>query len=135
MAVFVDTSLFVAVSNKSDKNHARAKLLFEQTLRGEYGVIFTSDYVVDEAVTTTLSRTRDYHIAINTGSFIIDSMRIEKMFTGTEDFLAGWRNFQKFKKKPLSFTDCISLAHMTNRGIEKIMSFNSDFDGLTTRIY
>ena len=132
--MFVDTSLFVAVSNKSDKNHARAKFLLEKALQGEYGVLFTSDYVVDEAITTALVRTHNYQIAVNTGSFIMDSMRIEKIFTGSDDFLTGWSNFRKFKRKPLSFTDCISLALTAKRGIERMMSFDSDFDGLIERV-
>ena len=134
MSVFIDTSLFVAVSNKRDRNHSRAKFLFEGALKGEFGLIFTCDYVIDEAVTTALVRTHDYRIALNTGSFIIDSARIEKIFTGQDSFTAGWLKFKKFKNKPLSFTDCISLAHMERRGIDRIISFDSKFDGLITRI-
>jgi hypothetical protein len=33
--------------------------------RAEFGIIHTSDYVVDEAVTTALARTRNHQIAIN----------------------------------------------------------------------
>jgi len=135
LAVFLDTGLFVAVNNKSDKNHGRATLLLEKALKGEYGILFTSDYVIDEAVTTALARTHDYQIAFNTGSSIIESMSIEKAFTGPGEFLLGWQKFQKFKRKPLSFTDCVSLAHMDKRGIERIISFDSEFDGLTTRLY
>jgi len=58
--VFLETGLFVAVNNKSDKNHTRARSLLEKALKGEYGVLFTSDYVIDEAVTTALARTHDY---------------------------------------------------------------------------
>ncbi len=135
MAVFIDTSVFVAARNKSDVNHARASALVEKALRGEYGVVYTSDYVVDEAITTALARTHDYQIAINTGRFMIESPRIEKVYTGPDEFVMAWERFQKLRRRPMSFTDCVSLAHMEKRGVERVMSFDSEFDGLTTRIH
>jgi hypothetical protein len=65
-----------------------------QALQGRYGVVFTSDYVIDEAITTALARTHDFHIAFNTGSYVIDSPRIQKIFTGPEEFNSGWKRFQ-----------------------------------------
>lgn len=135
MAVFVDTGIFVAVRNKRDKNHPRARQLMEKALRGEYGGIYTSDYIADEAITTALARTRSHQIAINTGRYIIESPRIEKMFVTTEDFQMAWQKFQRLKQKLLSFTDCTSLLLMERHGIQRMMSFDSDFDGLVTRIY
>ena len=39
---------------------ARATELFEEALRGKFGVVYTSDYVIDEAITTALFRTRNF---------------------------------------------------------------------------
>jgi len=39
MAVFVDTGIFVAVRNKKDRNHRRAKELMRSALRAEFGII------------------------------------------------------------------------------------------------
>ena len=134
MAIFLDTGVFVAARNSRDRNHTRASALFEQALKGEFGVVYTSDYVVDEAVTTALFRTRDFGLAVNVGRLALDSPRIEKLFTGSEEFSEAWEKFQKLGKKPMSFTDCVSLAHIEKHGVGKIMSFDSEFDGLTTRI-
>ena len=134
MAVFIDTGVFVAANNKSDKNHARAIELMKQALEGKFGETFTSDYVIDESITTALARTRDHRIATSTGSFIIESPRIQKIYTNIGDFETAWAKFQKLGKKPMSFTDCISLAHIDKRKIERIMSFDSEFDGLIARI-
>jgi predicted nucleic acid-binding protein len=132
--VFIDTSVFVAANNKSDKNHARAIELMKQALEGKFGETFTSDYVIDESITTALARTRDHRIAISTGTFIIESPRIQKIYTNSSDFETAWAKFQKLGRKPMSFTDCVSLSHIDKRKIERIMSFDSDFDGLVTRI-
>lgn len=134
MAVFIDTGVFVAANNKSDKNHVRATELMKQALEGRFGEIFTSDYVIDESITTALARTRDHRIAISTGSFIIESPRIQKIYANESDFETAWAKFQKLGKKSMSFTDCISLSHIDKRKIERIMSFDSEFDGLVPRI-
>jgi predicted nucleic acid-binding protein len=134
MAVFVDTGVFVAVRNRKDRNHQRAKDLMRSALRAEYGIIHTSDYVVDEAITTALSRTRNHQIAVNTGTYILSSPRIETLPISQEDFKLAWSKFQTMRDKFLSFTDCTSLAIMEKRGIERIMSFDSEFDGLVERV-
>jgi predicted nucleic acid-binding protein len=135
MGVFVDTGVFVAVRNKNDKNHQIAKALMRRALKAEFGIVYTSDYVVDEAITTALARTRNHQIAVNTGRYILDSERIEKLPVSREDFNLAWSKFQTLKDRLLSFTDCASLALMERRGIERIMSFDSDFDGLAYRLH
>jgi len=134
MAVFVDTGIFVAVRNKKDRNHQRAKDLMRSALRAEFGIIHTSDYVVDEAVTTALARTRNHQIAVNTGRYILSSARIEMLPILQEDFDLAWSKFQTIRDRFLSFTDCTSLALMERRGIQRIMSFDSGFDGLADRV-
>lgn len=121
--------------NKRDKNHDRAKQLIEGALRGEYGRIYTSDYVADEAITTALARTHNHQIAVNTGRYVIESPRIEKIHINEEQFQLAWQKFQRLKQKPMSFTDCTSLALMEKHGIARLMSFDSEFDGLVPRIH
>lgn len=134
MGVFADTGVFVAAANRSDKNHAAAKSLLETALKGGHGVTYTSDYVVDETITTALARTHNHMIAVNAGRLILNSPRIEKLYTGPEEFEDAWRRFQVLKK-PMSFTDCTTLSHMERRGIKKLMSFDSEFDGLVSRLH
>lgn len=71
MAIFIDTGVFVAVRNKSDVNYGRARELLRSGLSGEFGRIFTSDYIVDEAVTLALVRARNFQLAASLGKFII----------------------------------------------------------------
>ena len=67
VAVFLDTGVFVAARNSRDRNHKRATELFGEALRGKFGVVYTSDYVIDEAITTALFRTRNFGVALNVG--------------------------------------------------------------------
>ncbi|HKZ94778.1 MAG TPA: PIN domain-containing protein [Candidatus Bathyarchaeia archaeon] len=135
MAVFVDTGVFVALRNADDELHARSKDLMSRALKGDFGRIYTSDYVIDEAVTTALVRTRRHDLAVDVGRYIIDSPRITKLWTTKDIFDVAWDKFKTFKDHPLSFSDCISLAHVKKNGIKQMMSFDSGFDGLAERLY
>jgi len=133
MAVFLDTSVLVAARNVDDKNHARAKELMKSMLRGEHGEIYTSDYVMDEAVTLMLMRTKRIELAINVGEYVLRSPRIRKLRVTEDVFDAAWGKFKSLRK-PMSFTDCTSLALVEKSGIRSIASFDSGFDGLVERI-
>lgn len=52
----------------------------------------------------------------------------------SEIFSESWKIFVKYVAKGLSFTDCTSITLIKSRGIENIMSFDRDFDGLVPRI-
>jgi len=134
-AVFIDTGTFVALRNADDEFHIRSKELMKRALKGEFGGVFTSDCVVDEAITTALVRTRRHDLAVDLGKYIIESPRITKLWTTEDTFDVAWKKFQTFKDKLLSFSDCVSLALMEKNCIKQIMSFDSGFDGLTQRIY
>ena len=135
MAVFIDTGVFVALRNADDELHIRSKQLIKKALKGEFGRVYTSDYVIDEAVTTALVRTRRHNLAVDIGKYIIESPRITKLWTAKDTFDVSWQKFKAFKDKPLSFTDCASLALMEKNHIKQIMSFDSGFDRLIQRVY
>jgi hypothetical protein len=134
MTIFIDTGVFIAVRNADDEFHTRGKELMKRVLKCEFGRAFTSDYVLDEAITTALVRTKRHDLAVDIGKYIIESQRITKLYTTEEIVAIAWKKFQTFKDKPMSFTDCVSLALMEKNRIKQIMSFNSGFDGLTQRI-
>ena len=134
MPIFIDTGIFVAQRNAEDINHKKSKELLILALKGNWGKIYTSDYIIDEAITTALARTKRHDIAVDLGSFIIDSPSFNKLVVDSEVFNEAWKKFKTFKDKGLSFTDCISLALSEKYGIKQIMSFNCGFDGLIQRI-
>ncbi|MEM3714791.1 MAG: hypothetical protein QXF82_07585 [Nitrososphaeria archaeon] len=56
--------------------------MLEKALRGEYGVLYTSDYIFDETVTLTRIRTRSIKAALLVGGSILGSrvrvLRVER---------------------------------------------------------
>ncbi len=134
MSIFIDTGIFVALRNAADRDHQRAKELMKRVLRAEFGAIYTSDYVIDEAITTALARTKRLELAIDVGEYVLSSPRIKKLRVSEDVFNAAWERFKSLKERPMSFTDCTSLALMEKSGIGRIASFDSGFDGLVERI-
>ncbi|MHA1266054.1 MAG: type II toxin-antitoxin system VapC family toxin [Candidatus Helarchaeota archaeon] len=135
MGVFIDTSGFVAVRNENDINFNPAMKVMHSLLKGEYGSIYTSDYVFDEATTLALVRTQKKRLSIDIGNYILKSKKIALIFTTIDDFFIAWNLFLKYKDKQLSFTDCTILSIMNRLGIDYIFSFDSHFDGLKTRLF
>ena len=68
MSIFIDTNIFVALRNENDINHEKSKEIMKKALLGEYGTIYTSDYVFDEAVTVALARTKNVDFAKDIGA-------------------------------------------------------------------
>lgn len=135
MAVFIDTCVFVAARNRSDVNHGRAVELLRAALRGEYGAMYTSDYVFDEAVTVALVRTGRPEIAIDIGEFILSSRRLRMLYVDRTILMDAWRIFRNYAGRGVSFTDATSIALMKRYNIDYIMSFDKHFDGIVPRIY
>ena len=134
MTIFIDTGFFIGLRNADDEFHTRSKELMKKALKAEFGRIYTSDYIIDEVITTALVRTRRHDLAIDIGKYIIESPRITKLWTTKDIFNTAWQKFKAFKDKPLSFTDCTTLAHIEKNHVKQIISFDSDFDGLAKRI-
>lgn len=133
MAIFVDTCIFVAARNADDRRHERGSNLMEKALQGEFGTVYTSDYVVDEAITLALIRTKDSELAIDVGKFAISSPRIRILQVTRKGFHGTWEKFKSLREERLSFTDCSTLWLIEENRIGEVMSFDSDFDGLVRR--
>lgn len=69
--VFIDTSALVALFDRSDNNHQKAKTLLE-IIRNNKRKLLMSDYIFDETITTVLSNA-GHKTAIEIGEFILGS--------------------------------------------------------------
>lgn len=138
MSVFVDTGVLVAAQNKRDTNHKTAARALALIPEGKLGRPFTSDYVFDEAVTLARVRTASHVEAMKMANRIVGGAPFPRvldmlMVTGPV-FRDALRVFTTYKDKPLSFTDATTIALVQRRGIDRVMSFDSDFDGVVPRL-
>ena len=123
----------MAYLNKRDVNHVRAVELMKQLLSREH-TGYTSDYVFDEAVTVALVRTGKAKIAEDVGHLILSESLFHMFFTKEMVFNDAWRLFRIHVGRGLSFTDCVSLVLIETHGLDAVLSFDSDFDGIVPRI-
>ena len=138
MAVFIDSNVIIALLNSRDKHHANAKLLLTELRKKEYGMRVTTDYILDEVLTTLWLHThrkstvaKAHKLLRHTPEFI----RLEYMTPHILDSAwTKWEKLAKWPKKPLSFTDCGILSFMEKNGVKYLASFDSDFDGLATLV-
>jgi len=137
MSVLIDTGIFIAFHNTKDENHKRANELIREIIEGKHGIAYTTDYIFDEAVTTALMRTGKQDIAVELGENILGvKVKFVNMIQiDHTSFSFGWKLFNKYINKKLSFTDCVSIAVIKNYELNKIISFDSDFDGIIPRYF
>ncbi|VVB90704.1 Uncharacterised protein [uncultured archaeon] len=69
MSLLIDTSALVAARNADDKNHDKSIDIMTNALKGEFGKIYISDYIFDEAVTLAYLRTGNKNFANDLGNF------------------------------------------------------------------
>lgn len=140
MSVFIDTNIFIAFANKRDRDHTRSSELINMVRKGELGLPYTSDYVFDEAITTALVRTKRPEIAVKTGKIILGSREesipslARLVMVDERIFAKAWTTFKAGRFVDLSFTDHTILAQLKELKIDTLISFDTNFDGLTTRI-
>ena len=138
MSVFVDTGVFYAHHDVDASRHDSAlqglNLLLQST---EYGQVVTSDYVYDEAVTLTVRRTGRIQDGIALGRRIRGDgyPQAIRLLHATESvFDDAVETFETYDDHTLSFTDAMTIAQIENHGIDSLLSFDDDFDGILDRL-
>ena len=130
IAVFIDSSFFLALKNFKDKNHNSAKIWMSRLLKGEQGTIYTSNFVFGELVTVALTRLKDPVKAIAIGKFIMESPRIQMLTVLPSDEGECWALFQRHARDYLSYVDCTILQMCKTRGIDLVATYDIHFKGL-----
>ncbi len=121
----MDTSGWVALFVNNDQNHKKAEYIFGD-IRGSKAHIYTSDYVIDETITTILVR-GNHKQSVLAGEALFTS-KIIKVIHVSEDYLrAAWGLYQKYKDKMFSFTDVTSFTIMKDLDIVKAFAFDREF--------
>lgn len=133
MKIFVDTSAWLALNDKSDQFHSKA-ILKSAEIKKQKIELVTSDYVLDE--TFTIIRFRMSHkAAILFGDSIFNSNIVKIESIASENMFQAWEMFKKYKDKDFSFTDCTSFCLMKKRKIRKAFSFDKHFKQIGMEIF
>lgn len=127
--LFIDTSAWVALNEKKDAHHEKARSFVEMNNKGElkFGPLHTSDLVLQETYTFLLYN-YNYGAAMDIVGKILESNVIVHPFASL-NFLEIWGNVHERKTK-LSFVDWSIVTHMKKYGINHIFTFDGDFSRL-----
>lgn len=132
LKLFIDTGPFMARHNKRDRDHESALESFDK-LRGaetQYRKLYTSDYILDEAVTGCRRRTGSHKLAVELGTMIFSSESVALLKVDIETLEKSWELFKQRREIPLSLTDCTSAVLARQHGIADIFTYDSDFRAL-----
>ena len=125
----------MARHNKRDKQHSYAVQSFEKIRDGEtlYRKLYTSDYILDEAVTACRQRTRNHGLSVELGTLILSSESLLMLRVDEDTLLEAWE-LKSRREIPLSLTDCTSAILARKHGITDVYSHDSDFEALGFRV-
>ena len=127
MAVFIDSSVFVAYANSFDVHHENAVKLIQRLEEGSFGETITTDYIFDEVV-SVIMRKMSKKESILFGQHLLDS-KVLLLPVDSVVFEEAWKWFEK--EKLLSFTDSSSVAFMKLYGVPAIATFDKAFGNIS----
>jgi len=122
--IFLDTGAWVALFVANDINHKRATAVFD-AIKESKDLLYTSDYVLDETITTVLVR-GNHKQSILAGQAILTSKIVKIVYVNPDYLRSTWDLYQKYNDKKFSFTDVSSLSIMKNLGITKAFAFDRE---------
>jgi len=123
--IFVDTSGWVALFVENDRHHKKAVSVFEEMKQAKMS-IYTSDYVIDETITTIGVR-GNHRQSVVAGEALFSSEIIKIVYVAPDYLGKTWILYQKYRDKEFSFTDVSCFSIMKELHIGKAFSFDSDF--------
>jgi len=143
MGVFLDTGFYLGLCHPTDKYSAQSEKILVELAIGNYGVLYTSYFIINEVSTLAAVRSKnDLKVFDHLEKLLWGREKIANILSFNSNFeLETWELFKKVNtidlkdKKPMSFTDISSIILCKHHQIEYIVSFDSHFDGFLRRLY
>ena len=133
MTMFVDTSGWIALFDKSDQYFPTAIKHWREMLN-EPLTLLTTDYVLDETLTHLLYRC-GRKVALQFGHWAFATSYLEIQFVDNEVWQAAWEMIQAYEDKQWAFTDCTSFIVMQQRQVWQAFSFDPHFEQAGFRLW
>ena len=127
--IFLDTWAWIALADKSDPYHRKAKALHKKLVRARRKYV-TTDYVLAEAITYLYpaigaASTQGF---INTVLSAGDAGTYLLAPVSAQQFRRAWQMRQKYQDKPdISFVDFTSMVVMQDLGIVDVFTGDDHF--------
>lgn len=125
MKLFVDSSGWIALFDKSDEYHLHAAQAL-RSLRNQSILLLTSDYILDETLTHLLYAI-GRHVALRFGQWALTTNHVEIARVDEEIWGSAWTMFQAYDDKKWAFTDCTSFVLMQRYNLWRAFTFDHHF--------
>ena len=125
-SIFVDTSAWLALINKSDAFHSKTKRIRNMLIKDNVR-FFVTNYVLVE-IANSLSRIQFRPAAIKLIGSIQKSNDIEIVKIDEEIYTEAWNLYCSRPDKEWSLTDCASFVVMNRNGIRKAFTTDHHFE-------
>ena len=100
-----------------------------------YRKLYTTDYVLDEAITTCRRRTASHELSVRLGTDILASKSIVMLKLDERTIQESWELYKQRDDVRLSFTDATSATLAKAHGITNIFTYDTrDFRPLNLNI-
>lgn len=138
MTIFVDTGVIFADHDTDAASHDTARAALETVYDGQFGQPYLSDYIYDESITLTRSRTGSFSAAQQLGDRlrgVDDYPRVyEFLHVSPAVFTDAIQVFEQYRDQELSFTDATTVAIIERHGIDQVLSFDDGFVGIVPHV-
>lgn len=130
MKLFIDTWGWLTLRDRDESRHEDVKEFYRQ-FRDQNGIIYTSDYVLDETI-TLLFRRLPFKTAKGSLAKIDKAVKegyLQVVWVNPERFEKAKGLRLKYQDKPkISFTDLTSMVVMKELGIKDIITEDEHFE-------
>jgi predicted nucleic acid-binding protein len=133
MKLMADSAAWLALYDRGDKFHVRAKRAF-QALAEEKVTFVVTDYLVAEATTLILGRAGHMQ-AVAGGDWLLGSPRVRLLRVDVDLWDEAWRLFKRYDYKKFSFVDCTSFVVMRREHIIDAFTFDHHFEQMGFRLW
>ena len=133
-SIFIDTSAWVALNEKQNGYHKRAKNFIQKVKEGKYNFrpVHTSEFILQETY-SYLNYNYNFNAAVDIINRIRNSNVIIHPFSSVQ-FDNIWKKIKE-TKNGFSFVDWTTIVYMDRYDIQHIFSFGSDFSKFGLKRY
>lgn len=123
MKIFIDSSAFIALANRKDSHHQKARKLSEKFLNRR-NKFFVTNLILFESATMISMRVGKSQALKFIDNFP-EHIKIIKLTDQLEE--TAWQTFHKIKDKKISVVDCLSFVVIEKYNFNKAFTFDTDF--------
>jgi predicted nucleic acid-binding protein len=133
MNLLADSAAWLALYDRGDRYHARARLAFRELAERKVNFVVT-DYLIAESTTLIMGRA-GHATAVMCGDWLLNSPRVHVIRADIDLWNETWQLFKRYDDKLFSFVDCLSFVVMRREHLVDAFTFDHHFTQMGFRLW